>query len=546
MTDMQARKLAVLYAAKSTADPKGSIGKQLDDGRELAKAAEREVVGSYNDEAKSAYHGSRGAELEAAMAHAAELAHEGNDVALVVQHSDRLARGDAIKGKHLVEYTLWGIKESVHLLSVQDQEMLPEGEMALLMGSIGGMRNNQDSARKSKSTKGGLRKLAEEGKWRGGIVPGGYDAEYQHDGKGKVIDRKLVKHTEDRAAYELLWKLAEEGRSVQAISLEMNRRGYKTRPPQQRIKPKDFDTSRVIQALSCPAYAGLIVWDGETFAAEWEPYVDVETFHRLKAERHDRCHHTKRKRGRPPVGYLLAELAVCGLCGEPMHAETDRRRSDGSVARRYTCRAHRERHREDASWCPCERVDAEAVDRAVLGELGRLLSNMDDLRAQLESGQRAERSKLERIAAEASSAALDAEVAAERATAEFADADDAEDRALLKDAAKVKRTQAKRERSRADAALDALAGLDVEEVDPEAAMHALYERLAGQLADAGEDLKALNAALRETFASFELHSDGRIVPSISPDAAAEFARTSDVNLRMSLGGGLLRLPAFVV
>jgi site-specific DNA recombinase len=534
---------AIIYAAKSTADTKGSIPDQLKDARGLCEADGYPVVGEYQDENKSAYKGSRGDGLLKAMEHAERIA----PCVLVVQHSDRLARGDSRggKGAHLLKYVLWAREMGVTLRSCQDDDLDD-----VLRAAISGERNTEDSSRKEKATKAGLKRTAERGEWRGGIVPGGYEVQYDHDAQGKVIGRRLVKHAEDHAAYDLLWSLAVAGRSVQAISLEMNRRGYKTRPPHRHIKPKDFDTSRVIQALSCPAYAGLIVWDGETYTAQWEPYVDVATFHQLKAERHERCHHTKRKRGRPPVGYLLAELARCGLCGEPMHAETDRRRSDGSIARRYTCRAHREHHREDAGWCPCERFDAEAVDRAVVGGIERLLGDASALREQLESGQRAERENMERVAAEATKAAKAAEASAERATQEFADAEDADERALLKDAAKVKRADAKRERTRADAALDALNAAEPEP-DTEGAMNALWMRLQEQITAAGEDVKVLNAAMRESFEKFELRriDNGQVlvIPTLSAEAARRALADVPADATVpSMSDAGLGLPAILV
>ena len=58
---------AVLYAAKSTEDKRGSIPTQLDDGRKLAEAEGLEVVAEYSDEAASAYSGDRGPELALVM-----------------------------------------------------------------------------------------------------------------------------------------------------------------------------------------------------------------------------------------------------------------------------------------------------------------------------------------------------------------------------------------------------------------------------------------------------------------------------------------------
>jgi hypothetical protein len=82
----------ILYAAKSTEDPRGSIPDQL---RECREAIEREsgraVVAEYTDEAVSAFSRSRGPGLVEAMRHAEELAQEGA-IELWAQHSDRLAR----------------------------------------------------------------------------------------------------------------------------------------------------------------------------------------------------------------------------------------------------------------------------------------------------------------------------------------------------------------------------------------------------------------------------------------------------------------------
>ena len=57
---------AVIYAAKSTEDEKGSIPDQLEDGRKLAAARDFEVAAEHQDEAKSAYPGNRGDGLAAA------------------------------------------------------------------------------------------------------------------------------------------------------------------------------------------------------------------------------------------------------------------------------------------------------------------------------------------------------------------------------------------------------------------------------------------------------------------------------------------------
>mgnify|MGYP000973375565 CR=1 FL=1 len=93
---------AILYAAKSTADVKGSIAAQLQDGRELAAAEDLQVAGEFFDESASAYSGDRGPELAAAQRLAEQIALEDGEAHFVVQHSDRLARGDGVRGEPVV------------------------------------------------------------------------------------------------------------------------------------------------------------------------------------------------------------------------------------------------------------------------------------------------------------------------------------------------------------------------------------------------------------------------------------------------------------
>lgn len=67
---------AALYAAKNTADERGSIPTQLADCRAAAEAEGREIVGQFSDEAASAYKGNRGSGLTAAKDAAIEAGAE--------------------------------------------------------------------------------------------------------------------------------------------------------------------------------------------------------------------------------------------------------------------------------------------------------------------------------------------------------------------------------------------------------------------------------------------------------------------------------------
>jgi DNA invertase Pin-like site-specific DNA recombinase len=158
------RRGAIIYAAKSTEDKHGSIETQLDDCRALAEREGWRVVGEYSDEAASAYHGNRGAGLVEARDHA-----ERERAALIVQHTDRLARGDGVQSQHLVEIALWALKVGVTIRSVQDDRTCESLLTAVVMGE----RNYEDSKRKGAATKAGQQRAVRRGEWRGGIMPAG-------------------------------------------------------------------------------------------------------------------------------------------------------------------------------------------------------------------------------------------------------------------------------------------------------------------------------------------------------------------------------------
>ncbi len=150
---------AVSYGAKSTLDARGSIPTQFADNRGMAEREGWEIVDEYSDEAFSAWRGNRGPGLEQAMAHAERIAAEHGRSILVVQHSDRLARGDGKKARHLVELYFWATKHSIEIRSVQDDETFRNPLLAVVMGE----RNNADSTvrpRASDRARDGARRSA--------------------------------------------------------------------------------------------------------------------------------------------------------------------------------------------------------------------------------------------------------------------------------------------------------------------------------------------------------------------------------------------------
>ena len=130
---------AVIYAAKSTPDEKGSTEDQLAQVRKrLDEVGDREVVGLFSEENVSAYHGSRGPQLEAAMAAAVAAADERGEAELWVFHSSRLARGSGRKneGRSLTEVHTYLRRHAVQLRSVEDDTFLTHPMLVSLASEI--------------------------------------------------------------------------------------------------------------------------------------------------------------------------------------------------------------------------------------------------------------------------------------------------------------------------------------------------------------------------------------------------------------------------
>jgi site-specific DNA recombinase len=301
MTETASR-VAVLYAAKSTEDTHGSIPDQLADGRKLAAARGLDVVAEHQDEAKSAYHGDRGPGLANAMALCERLADEHGACALVVQHSDRLARGDAKQARHLIEIVLWAIKRDVQLLSVQDPEMLAGGDMALLLGAIGGMRNHQDSKRKSLSVQDGARRRAQRGEHHGSKAPFGY----------RWHEKRLVPVPAQAAVIRRIFELYTSGVGQRGIVRTLNDEGVPTR------SGGPWRQSAISRILNSLTVVGQLTYKGELIpGAKHEAIVDQDVWDRAKAIRTSASRdHPGRQ---PESAHLLTHgLLRCACCGSAM------------------------------------------------------------------------------------------------------------------------------------------------------------------------------------------------------------------------------------
>jgi site-specific DNA recombinase len=341
---------AILYAAKSTEDKRGSIPTQLDDARAMAEREGWKVVGEYSDEAASAWSGDRGPKLAAAMEHAEREAPS----MLVVQHTDRLARGDGVTARHLGEIHFWAAKAEIQIRSVQDDDTFTNPLLAFVMGE----RNAEDSRRKSRAVKDGMRRRREAGKHHGGPRPYGY--EYAD---GALVAKK--------AEAEIVCRIFSEciaGRSQLAITRGLIADKVPT------IRGGKWHQGTVRTILANPIYAGRI---GEA-TGQHEAIVESQIWKKAEALREARAR--TYGRGRAPAGGHLFRKGMlrCGVCGEAMVPRTDRNRREGPYEV-YRCYG---RHR-DPDTCSMPPISRTVIDNAVYAYYTQLGLDVDATRQQL-------------------------------------------------------------------------------------------------------------------------------------------------------------------
>jgi DNA invertase Pin-like site-specific DNA recombinase len=490
---------AIIYAAKSTDDVHGSIPTQITDCEGMATREGWMIANAYSDEAASAYHGNRGDGLVRAQEHAELLAAEHGEAMLVVQHSDRLARGDGIAAQHLVEVLLWARKAGVRIRSVQDDST---GEN-LLMAAMMGERNYEDSKRKAAATAAGKRRAAERGESTG-TVPDGYMVE--RTAHSATIVRRVVMSPERQEVYRLLWDMAIDGATVNSIVRELAARGYRTAP--KRAPSRPFDATRVGKALVNPFYAGLVVSRGEIIGAgHWPAYVEPDDWYRLRRERSANARYRSRRVGRPPSA-LLAKLVRCAECGGTIVQQRGGERKDGTRRRTYTCVTHM--HRRDG--CAALPFDAEQIESLILSNLDRLLGERRAWADTLLAGRKQEQARLDgeckRAADEIAESGRAIERLVERYDAAVLAGDDAEVD-LARRAMSARRQAAEQAKVRLQAATDALTAAEQPESleSEETVLARLWESLSASVSSAGDDAKALREALAEHFDHFALRHD---------------------------------------
>jgi DNA invertase Pin-like site-specific DNA recombinase len=495
---MSERTPVVIYASLSKKEARedgkdrergASIESQIGEVRDRLDEERFEISGPFSDDGFSGSKRNRGPDLDRAITASLEAAEAHGHAELWAVASSRFGRGSGRLGEaRAVGALFYELRaQAVALRTVHDDEFVTN-EMLIGFASRQASKYAEDLSAAVKRSK---RRQAEAGERLGGPWPLGY----------RMVNGEACPDPAHQVTIERIFELAGDGVPDARLARAINAEGLRT------ATCKPFDR-RAIQALvTNPTYAALVIHEGAEYDGDWQPLVDREAWRRIQAARGKRDLGAERHiKGRPAHRHLLAKLARCGKCGSPMFVYTSPyRRKDGTRARQYRCRGYA------FSDGTCSmKVDAEAVDAAVVEHLPRVMPDFGAWIAGIEDRHLAER---ERLQAEVERAGGDRDhqarkaAAAERKWSEYLVSDEDKADTVLPMVERERQTLEQTE-ARLRAAEDALASVP-EKVERDRLLDFasnLRAEIAGRVGGS-HSVEQLNRSLGELFSGFTIQRD---------------------------------------
>jgi len=384
---------AVIYAAKSSPDPKDSVASQIAAIRaKLDTLGDRRLVAEpFSEENVSGYRRSRGPELEAAMATAKAAAAEHGDAELWVFHSTRLARGSGrVREARALGEVFYDLRRhGVALRSVEDDPYVTD-EAFIGMASKMANKYSDDLSTHVRRGKTGQ---FERGERLGGPVPDGYKLTRSFVDEATAVSEYV--YDEQRAPIiRRACELALDGYAPASIARQLNAAGHRTK------NGKPWTRRRVQDTLSNPFYAGRVVINRgkpnqRTRPGTWPALIAPDDFDRIQhmtAKRDKAAKNHVARTGRRTTRYVLARLGRCDRCGERMYCVTSPyKRKDGTQQRAYVCA----NVQSVTGLCDQPRIDAAQADAIVVKHLDQLFIDFEAWLASLAQSTEQHRATLE-------------------------------------------------------------------------------------------------------------------------------------------------------
>jgi site-specific DNA recombinase len=206
----------------------------------------------------------------------------------------------------------------------------------------------------------GMERKAAAGKWKGGRRPFGYQV--------NTTVQALVPDPGETAVVRLIFGTYIRDRlGARAIATLLNDRGHRTTTGGR------WSAHQVLRVLANRIYLGELTFRGITCAGCHPPLIEQTTFddaQRILAARGE----NHAKRAASGSDYLLTGLIRCPACGSARLGT--RAHGKTKTYRYYSCYR---RTRYDTSTCGGQRVDADAIEHAVVTALAGFYRHQHDL-----------------------------------------------------------------------------------------------------------------------------------------------------------------------
>lgn len=269
---------------------------------------------------------------------------------VIVWHTDRLHRSP----RELEEFVEVAERRKVATQSVTAGELdlsTPSGRMvARILGSVA----RQEVEHKAERTRRAHLQSAQQGRWRGGARPFGYES-----------DGVTIRDDEAQEVRRLATAVL-QGSTLGGLARDLNER----RVTSTTGKPWQFTTLR--QMLLKPRNAGLSVYQGEVIGlGRWPALLPEGTWRSMAEVLQDP---TRRTASTNEPRWLLAGLARCGACGLTVRSGGTTNPHSKATRTVYRCRAGGPGHVARAAPAVDELVAAVLVARLARPDAADLLS----------------------------------------------------------------------------------------------------------------------------------------------------------------------------
>lgn len=268
---------------------------------------------------------------------------------IVTWHPDRLARNSIDGGRIIYLLDRQALRDLKFATFTFENNSQGKFMLSIIFGYSKYYVDNL-----SENVKRGNRAKVQRG-WRPSMAPVGY-----------LNDRATRTTIPDPDRFPLMrrvFELALTGNySLRALCEETRRWGLRT-VQKKRIGGGYLTTSVLHHTLRNPFYAGLLVWEGQTWPGAHTPLVSVEEFQRVQDILHGKAKPSTQKRSFPFTG-----LIRCGECGFMVTAEARINRY-GSQYSYYHCTKRRPDYRCRQPFVPADRIRASIeheISRLVL------------------------------------------------------------------------------------------------------------------------------------------------------------------------------------